>query len=62
MTPLDNVPFLQVMFFYFILSFVIGPLIGYYFISKTAESMGNGWVLGSIVSIILWYAVGKRMV
>lgn len=62
MTPFDNYVFMQVMIFYFVLSFVIGPIIGYYAFSKTAISMGNGWVLGSVASIVLWYAFGQKLV
>ena len=62
MTPFDNFVFLQAMFLYFALSFIIGPIIAYYTISPTTTSLGNGWVLGSIISIILWYTIGQQLV
>lgn len=62
MNPFNNYALLQVMLFYFALSFIICPLIMYYFISQTATSLGNGWVIGSIISIILWYTMGQQLV
>jgi len=62
MSPLSNNKFLQVMFFYLLLSFIIGPLIGFYTLGKTAVAAGNGWVAGSVLSIIFWYAAGRKMV
>ena len=54
--------FIGIMVFYIILSYLIGPLIGYYFLGKTAKSAGTGFVIGSILSIILWYSYGSKMV
>jgi hypothetical protein len=53
---------MQIMAFYFILSFLIGPMIGYYALGKSIKSVGDGWVAGSVLSIVLWYSVGKKMV
>ena len=54
--------FLSVMFFYAILTFLIGPLIGYYLGGKTLDSAGNGFIVGSVLSIVLWLVVGKKLV
>ncbi len=54
--------FIGIMVFYIILSYLIGPLIGYYFLGKTTKSAGTGFVVGSILSIILWYSYGSKMV
>ena len=54
--------FLKIMLFYILLSYVIGPLIFYYFIEKSLKSAGNGFIVGSILSIILWISVGSKMV
>jgi hypothetical protein len=62
MNPLSNSKFMQIMAFYFILSFLIGPMIGYYALGKSIKSVGDGWVAGSVLSIVLWYSVGKKMV
>jgi len=52
----------MVMVFYMILSYIIGPIIGYYLIGKNVASIGNGLIIGSITSIILWYTYGRHMV
>ena len=54
--------FLSIMLFYILLSYVIGPAIFYYFIQKSLTSAGNGFVLGSVISIGLWYIAGSKMV
>jgi hypothetical protein len=46
--------FLSVMFFYIILSYVIMPLAFYYLGDKTLMSAGNGFIVGSLVSVALW--------
>ena len=50
------------MVFYILLSYVIAPLIAYYFMGKTLKAAGNGFVVGSIISIILWYSYGSKMI
>jgi len=54
--------FLGIMFFYILLSYVIFPVIFFYFVDRTLLSAGNGLVVGSILSIILWYTYGCKMV
>ena len=54
--------FSQIMLFYAILAFILGPLIFYYLVARTPASAGNGFVTGSILSIILWYTVGSKMI
>jgi hypothetical protein len=54
--------FLGVMGFYILLSYVIFPVGFYYLLEKTLASAGNGFVLGSIVSIVLWFMFGRKMV
>jgi hypothetical protein len=53
---------LQILAFYFVLAFVIFPLIAYFVAGKNSRAVGNGWAVGSIVSVVLWYAVGRNMV
>lgn len=50
--------FWMVMFFYAILSSVIMPLIGYRF--KGVSGLGQGYVVGSVLSVVLWFVVGKK--
>lgn len=54
--------FIGIMVFYILLSYIIGPLIGYFFFGKNVKAAGNGFVVGSILSIILWYLYGSKMV
>lgn len=54
--------FMQIMLFYAILACFLMPFIFYFFIHKSDRSAGNGFVLGSILSIMLWYSYGSKMV
>ena len=54
--------FVFIMVFYIFLSYIIGPLLSYYFIGRTLTAAGNGFIVGSILSIILWLTVGSTMV
>ena len=47
--------FIGVMLFYVVLSYVLFPLAFYYFVEKSLMSAGNGFVVGSIVSVLLWF-------
>ena len=51
--------FWKIMMFYALLSCVIMPLIGCYFMG--IKGLGDGYVLGTIVSLVLWFTVGKKM-
>jgi hypothetical protein len=62
MSKLDLGKFAPIMIFYAILTYIIGPLFFYFLIEKSAASAGNGFVAGAILSIILWYGVGSKMV
>ena len=50
------------MLFYILLSYILGPIVGYYALGKTSSAAGNGFVAGSIISIVLWYSFGSKMV
>ena len=54
--------FIGIMVFYILLSFVVFPLGFYYGIGKTLENAGNGYVVGSLVSLALWLAFGRKMI
>jgi hypothetical protein len=54
--------FLQVMGFYLVLAFVVFPVAAYYFVGKSDQTLGNAWAAGSIVSVLLWFTVGKNRV
>ena len=46
--------FLSVMVFYILLSYLIMPLAFYYLGDKTLMCAGNGFIVGSLVSVALW--------
>ena len=54
--------FLYIMAVYIFISYVLGPISFYYLIDKSLSSAGNGFIAGSILSIILWLVVGSKMV
>jgi len=54
--------FLGIMLFYILLSYVLFPLGFYYLVDKSLSSAGNGFVVGSILSLVLWLSVGRKMV
>ena len=54
--------FIMIMLFYAVLSSVIGPLIFYYLGNKSLKNAGTGFVVFSIISIVLWYTKGQHMI
>lgn len=54
--------FLQIMAFYMLLTYVLGPVVFYYAFGRTLASAGNGFIVGSILSVVLWHFFGKKMV
>ena len=51
-----------VMAFYAVLTYILFPAIAYFLFGKTLEAAGNGFIVGSVVSVILWRAVGMGVV
>ena len=51
-----------VMVFYIVLTYIIFPAIAYLAFGKTLEAAGNGFIVGSVVSVVLWKVVGMGMV
>ena len=54
--------FIRIMLFYIVLSYLVAPTIFYFMFGKSLLSAGNGFVVGSILSIILWYTYGSTMI
>jgi len=54
--------FVGIMAFYAVLTFVLFPLGFYYLVNKSLSSAGNGFVVGSLVSIGLWFMVGHKLI
>jgi len=50
--------FWQVMFFYALLSCAIMPFIGHYI--NGSDGLGQGYLVGTAVSLLLWFTVGKK--
>ena len=57
-----NLKFIQIMMFYVLLSFILFPLLSYYIFDNTLESACNGYVVGSIISLLLWQFYGKKLI
>jgi hypothetical protein len=38
------------------------PAAFYFYYGKSLTAAGNGYVVGSLLSLIMWYAAGKNMV
>ena len=47
-----------IMIFYALLSSIVAPYIGYHL--KGNAGLGQGYVAGSVLSLILWFTVGKK--
>ena len=47
--------FIGVMVFYAVLSYVLMPAAFYFFVEKNLNSAGNGFVVGSLLSVVLWF-------
>jgi hypothetical protein len=54
--------FASIMLFYAILSCVIGPALFYFLGKKSLKNAGNGFIAGSVLSIVLWLMYGKQMI
>jgi hypothetical protein len=54
--------FASIMGFYILLSYVVFPLAFFYLVEKSLQSAGNGFVLGSLISVALWYFYGRKLV
>lgn len=54
--------FIGIMAFYAAIAYIVFPVGFYYLIEKSLTSAGNGFIVGSIVAIILWLVVGKNLI
>lgn len=53
--------FVGIMVFYAFVTFLVFPYL-FYSRKNTLESAGNGYVVGSVLSLVLWFTVGRTMV
>ena len=51
-----------VMAFYAALTYLIFPALAYFLFGKTLDAAGNGFIVGSIISVVLWRMVGMGLV
>jgi len=51
-----------VMAFYAVLTYIVFPAIAYFLFGKTLEAAGNGFIAGSVVSVVLWKVAGAGVV
>ena len=54
--------FIGIMVFYIFISYVLFPLGFYYGMGKTLSNAGNGFVVGSLLSVALWLGFGQKMI
>lgn len=58
----DVTKYTGVMVFYAVLTYILFPAIAYFLFGKTLEAAGNGFIIGSIASIVLWKFYGSGLV
>jgi hypothetical protein len=54
--------FIQIMGFYIVFSYLIVPAVFYFSMGRTLQAAGNGFAVGSILSIIMWYTKGNQLI
>jgi hypothetical protein len=54
--------FAGIMLFYALLSYVLFPVAFYFLFNKSLTMAGNGFIVGSVISILLWFFVGKSFI
>jgi hypothetical protein len=54
--------FVGIMLIYATLSYIVFPMAAYYMFDRSLVTAGNGFVVGSLVSFVLWFTVGKNLV
>lgn len=54
--------FAMIMVFYIFLSYVLFPALFFYFMEKSLNSAGKGFIVGSLLSVVLWIMYGSKMV
>ena len=54
--------FVKIMLFYAFLTYIMIPGIFYFFVEKSLKSAGKGFIVGSVLSIVLWLLYGSKMI
>ena len=58
----DLTKYTGVMAFYAVLTYILFPVIAYFLFGKTLDAAGNGFIVGSIISVVLWKVYGFGLV
>ena len=58
----DITKYAGVMAFYAVLTYILFPALAYFLFGKTLDAAGNGFIVGSIVSVVLWRVYGVGLV
>lgn len=53
--------FVAVIAVYAFLACILFPVVFYYTFNKSLVNAGNGYVIGSLVSIMLWFMYGSKL-
>ncbi len=61
MYHLENNMLIAAMVFYSILTYFVGPFIAMPFLSDETSAVAAGFVIGFIVSMLLWYTFGSSL-
>jgi hypothetical protein len=54
--------FIAVMAFYAVLSCALMPVAFYYLGNRTLKSAGNGFLVGSVVTVVMWLSFRSQIV
>jgi hypothetical protein len=54
--------FVGVIAFYVFLACILFPVVFYYAFNRSLVTAGNGYVAGSLLSIVLWFVYGNKLV
>lgn len=54
--------YIMIMFVYMLITYILGPVLYYTFVDKTLVGAGKGFLIGSVLSIILWLVYGSKLV
>jgi hypothetical protein len=56
------VTFASIMLFYAVLACVLTPLVFYFIGKRSLKVAGHGFLVGSVLSMVLWVMYGSKMV
>ena len=60
-SPADKSSLMKVMVFYALLTYALAPGAGF-MLKKNKEGITQGMIVGSVISLALWYKYGSKMI